>query len=403
MVQVSSVIDSETSITRADMIGRIPVRNLWLLMLYASDLFRNYYHGRISVEENPEDIPNIVAEILVRMVEYRLKRNLSFGFREKEAVLNRVRGRIDHLITARHRLLQRGKIACRYEFLTVNTTRNRYVRAALEKLSKVVSVPHLAHRCTKLANSLYQLGVVGERPPFYEVSTERYGRHEIRDLQMVTAAHLAFELALPTEDSGSRSLFLLDREVAWVWKLFEKGIAGFYDVVLSPLGWKVSAGKKLKWQIDEETAGISDILPGMITDIILENSTTKRRIVIDTKFTSILKPGRFGGETLSSGYIYQIYTYLRSQESADDPLSLNSSGLLLHPSIGSNVNETVTIQDHVLRFSTVDLTRKANEIRKQLLHAVNIDVNEISNESAESSYSNFWKVAQNRELNTSIC
>jgi 5-methylcytosine-specific restriction enzyme subunit McrC len=45
-------------------VGRIPVRNLWLLMLYASDLFRNLEKAKVAVEDNPEDIPDLVAEML---------------------------------------------------------------------------------------------------------------------------------------------------------------------------------------------------------------------------------------------------------------------------------------------------------------------------------------------------
>ena len=86
-------------------IGRIPVRNLWLLMLYASDLFRDLEKAKVAIEDNPDDIPDLVAEILCRRVERRIQRNLSYGFQSREAVLGRVRGRIDLLNTESHRLL----------------------------------------------------------------------------------------------------------------------------------------------------------------------------------------------------------------------------------------------------------------------------------------------------------
>ena len=117
-------------------IGRIPVRNLWLLMLYASDLFRDLEKANISVEDNPDNIPDLVAEILCDRVERRIQRNLSYGYQFREAVLGRVRGRIDLLNTERHRLLDRGKVACQFDELTIDTARNRFVRAALEEISK---------------------------------------------------------------------------------------------------------------------------------------------------------------------------------------------------------------------------------------------------------------------------
>ena len=354
------------------LIGRIPVRNLWLLMLYASNLFRDLEIARVAVEENPDDIPDLVAEMLCHRVERRIKRNLSYGYQWREAVLGRVRGRIDLLHTESHRLLERAKVACRFDELTINTARNRYVRAALEEISKVLCTGPLARRCRTLAMSLRNMGVTGERPSRSEVSIDRFGRHDAGDRPMVAAAHLALNLALPTEAAGTKHLSSPEREITWVRRLFEKGIAGFYDVVLSKKGWRVEAGRKIRWQIESQSEGIDRILPSMQTDITLEHRGEERRIVIDTKFNSLLTSGWHKEETLRSGYIYQVYTYLRSQEGSGDPLWYDASGLLLHPSVDENVNEFVVIQNHEIRFATVDLGATAREIREQLLQAVGV-------------------------------
>ena len=353
-------------------IGRIPVRNLWLLMLYASDLFRDLEKAKVAVEDNPDDIPDLVAEMLCRRVERRIQRNLSYGYQSREAVLGRVRGRIDLLNTERHRLLDCGKVACRFDELTNDTARNRYVRAALEEISKIVLQGALSHRCRSLAASLRRMGVTGERPKRGEVSIDRFGRHDANDQPVVAAAHLAFNLALPTEAAGAKHLSLPDREITWIRKLYEKGIAGFYDVVLSKRGWRVDAGKTIGWQIESKSLGIDKILPCMRTDIILDHSDTGRRIVIDTKFNSLVTRGWYREETLRSGYIYQIYAYLRSQEGNGDLLAENASGLLLHPSVGDMVNEAVVIQNHEIRFATVDLGGTTREIRAQLLQVLEV-------------------------------
>ncbi len=359
--------DSHEGIGR---IGRIPVRNLWLLMLYASDLFRDLERAKVAIEDNPDDIPDLVAEMLCRQVERRVRRNLSYGFRPRDAVVARVRGRIDLLNTERHRLLDRGKVACRFDELTVDTARNRFVRAALEEISKIVCSNALAHRCRSLAGSLRRMGVTGERPGHGEIAIDRFGRHDADDQQMVSAAHLAFNLALPTEAAGTKYLSLPDREITWIRKLYEKGIAGFYDVVLSGKGWCVEAGKTIGWKIERGSPGIDKILPSMRTDIILNHSGAARRIVIDTKFNSVVTSGWYREETLRSGYVYQIYAYLRSQEDNDDPLAANATGLLLHPSVGEMVNEAVVIQNHEIRFAIVDLGATAKVIRDQLLQVL---------------------------------
>jgi 5-methylcytosine-specific restriction enzyme subunit McrC len=105
----------------------------------------------------------------------------------------------------------------------------------------------------------------------------------------------------------------------------------------------------------------------MRTDVVLDHPATARRIVIDTKFTSIVTSGWYREETLRSGYVYQIYAYLRSQVGRGDLLADQASGMLLHPAVGGEVDEAVVIQGHKIRFATVDLAATAIEIRSQLL------------------------------------
>ncbi|WP_367112069.1 5-methylcytosine-specific restriction endonuclease system specificity protein McrC [uncultured Psychrobacter sp.] len=352
-------------------IGKIPVRNLWLLMLYASDICKELNAANVAVEDNPDDIPDLVAEMLCRRVEHRIQRNLSYSYQTRDAVLSRVRGRIDLLGTERGRLLERGKISCHFDELTIDTPRNRYVRAALEAISKVVKRKDLAHRCRSLDIRLRRMGVSQIRPSRSEISVDRFGRHDAEDKPMVTAAHLAFNLALPTESKGTRQLFSPERDnLPWLRKLFEKGVAGFYSTVLSNQCYRVSAGKVLKWQIGDKSSDIDKILPSMKTDIIIDNIDLAHRIVIDTKFNSVVTSGWYRNETLRSGYLYQMYAYLRSQESSDDPLNENAYGLFIHPSVGKSMNEYVVIDNHKIKFSTVDLGATAIEIREQLLKII---------------------------------
>lgn len=348
-------------------IGRIPVRNLWLLMLYASDLFRTQGAGLVGLEDSPDDLPDLIAEILAHSVEKRQRRQLSLGYRRRDAVLSRVRGRIDVLQTERHQLLSRGLVACEFEELTVDTPRNRFVRAALESVCRVVRRKDIAHRCRSLAAGMKAMGVSGEAPCRAEMSADRFGRHDADDRMIVAAARLAMDMALPTEAAGNQMLPLPEREVTWVRRLFEKAIGGFYDVVLSPQGWRVHCGGTLTWQIDRKTDGIDRILPTMRTDVVIEHKASDRRIVIDTKFTSIVTSGWYRDESLRSGYVYQIYAYLQSQAGRGDALADSASGLLLHPSIGEEVDETVVIQGHSIRFATIDLATSPSDIRARLL------------------------------------
>ena len=364
---------------------RIPLRNIWLLLLYASELFKQLTkEERGDAEKRPDELPELAAEILAREVERRLHRHLTHGWRPRAADLRRVRGRIDLRRTATRQLLQRGQIACRFDELTADTPRNRYVRAALRQAAAEIAaaaqrrrnapsgretqMAELARRCRSLARRLERLGVTGPQPPTHEIDAAHWRGFAADDRRMLGAARLVFELALPNEEAGNLRLPPPPRDqIQWLRQLFEKAVGGFYDVTLTPNGWRVDTGRRLYWPAENPTPGLSSILPSMQTDIILEHRQDGRRIVIDTKFNSILTAGPHRDAVIRSANLYQIYAYLHSQENPDDRPSIHSAGILLHPAIGENVDESAVIQSHPIRFATVDLGASAPEIRRRLL------------------------------------
>jgi 5-methylcytosine-specific restriction enzyme subunit McrC len=270
-----------TAVGGAGFIGRIPVRNIWLLMLYASDLLQTSGRALVDAERNPEEIADLVARLLADAVEERHRKQLSLGYQARSADLSRVRGRIDLLRTERRQLLARGAVACRFVELSVDTPRNRFVRGALETVARLVSQPELRHRCRRLAADMKALGVSGAVPSRSELGADRIGRHDAADRVMLAAAKLAMDLVLPTEVAGPRPLPMPDREEQWARRLFERAVGGFYRTVLQPELWYVRTGRSLQWPIDWCTEGARDILPGMKTDIVLDKLAAGRRIVIE--------------------------------------------------------------------------------------------------------------------------
>lgn len=346
-------------------IGRIPVRNLWLLMLYASDLTRSRDAFNAAVEDDTSDLPDLIARLLADAVERRLRRGITRGYYPRDKALTRVRGRIDILTTESRQLLSRGEVFCRFEELTLDMPRNRLVRAALDLVARLVDSHALAQRCRALSATLGRAGVGGLRPSRAQIAADQIGRNDVADRLMVALANLAFDLALPTEHAGTTALVAPDREEAWVRRLFERAVLGFARLELEPLGWSVRGSIPLDWQTSARSAGLAAILPRMVTDIMLDPPNGQRRLVIDTKFTSILASGRFGGAGLKSGYLYQMYAYLRSQEGRD-PRWDAAAGLFLHPAIGQSLSEQVTIQNHPIAFATVDLGGTTAAIRGEL-------------------------------------
>ncbi len=349
-------------------VGKIPVKNLWLLMLYASELYRAGGSKYAGIEDNPEDIPELVAKILTHSVEKRLKQNLSVAYEARHRIINRVRGKIDLLTTERHQLVMRGKVACDFDELTQDTPRNRYIKRACRQLAKITK-PQTSRRLMSLSKSFERLGVSNE--PFPEhLATSPLARHERNDTEMLFAAKLAHKITLPNEADGLTLLPIVDRDIHWLRLLFEKSMTGFFDVNLSGMGWKVFGGQTIHWPVYDASEGVSALLPRMQTDIVLENKQPLKRIVIDTKFTSVLRKNHHGQDRFKRDYLFQLYSYLRSQEREQDILSFDSDGLFLHPSVGEDIDEQFSVQGHSIRFLTVDLSKTAKEIKQSLMTVV---------------------------------
>ena len=359
-------LDDDSVVAESTPLDEIPVRNIWLLFLYASGLaqFRNRFNA--EVEQSP-DFKSLLARLLCYAAERRLRRNLSFGYRARRDVLRRVRGRIDILKTVTESLLRKGQVACRFTELTVDTPRNRLVRAALGQMASSKLDDRLENRCRTLAHCLGRIGVGAELPSRAQIVSDQIARHEVDDRLLVSLANAVFNLILPTEDAGGRSVLAAQREGVTLWKLFEKAIGNFFAAELpAEDGWRVRTSTPHQWPITACSRGLGGYLPNMKTDIIIENAQAQRRIIVDTKFNQVVTRSQFGALQFKTEHLYQLFAYLRSQESPSDPMSISADGMLLYPSAGLHVDETALIQGHRMRFVTVDLARPSAEVVEQL-------------------------------------
>ena len=359
-------VDADSRAQELALLDEIPVRNIWLLFLYASDLAR--FRGRFNAEvEESTDFKSLLARLLCHATERGVRRNLSFGFRARRDILRRVRGRIDILKTVSDDLFRKGKVACRFTELTVDTPRNRLVRAAHEKLASLQLDEGLSNRCRMLAHFLGRIGVSAELPSRAEIASDQIGRHEADDRLLVSLAMAVFNLILPSEAPGGRSVFASQRGDNTLWKLFEKAIGNFFAAELPREdGWRVFASKQHEWPVVSSSQGLGAYLPRMETDIIIENVQAQRRIVVDTKFNQVVTRSQFGALRFKSDHLYQLFAYLRSQERPNDRMSIEADGILLYPSSGLHIDETALIQHHRMRFVTIDLGRRSAEVVKQL-------------------------------------
>lgn len=347
---------------------QIPVRNLWLLYLYASELYRHLdADERITAERAPEQLPALAARILCMEVEKRLHGELTYGYVQRHDVLTAVRDRLDILGTERGQLLQRGRVMCSYEELTVDTSRNRYVAAALNVASRQLTAcsKGLRQRCASLVTALSRRGVHVAVPDSRTPRLEVYGHFDHHDRRMMAAAQIVVELLMPSHAPGTSHLRTLDTDHRTLRKLYEHGLRGFYAVNIP--GASVGP-RELQWLAEPG----DDLFPKMRTDITLTGGGLGREVVIECKFTEALSaetpkhPRRF-----HTNHLYQLYAYLRTQE-VDGSSDPRAAGILLYPATNSVplVDSHTAIQRHPFTVATVDLRQDPEQVRQRLLALV---------------------------------
>ncbi len=348
---------------------RIAVGNLWLLYLYGSRLYGLLaQEERVAAEAAPQDLPELAARILCQEVQHRMERGLSQTYVEQHAVLTSVRDRIDHLHTARGNYLAQGKVTCSYTEMTVDTPRNRFVLAALDAGHRMLAPRTAAHAeaqmCRTTAAQLMRFGIQLTPLDRRDRTLEPVGRLDQADRRMLAAATMLLDMTSPSFAAGNRWVRQLDTlKDSRLRQIFEEAVRGYYRVNL-PSDWEVGK-RQLLWP----NAPLGNASwPTMETDITITTSTGQR-LVIDTKFTAALTEATpWRASTLKSAHLYQLHTYLASQEATGDPVDRTAAGLLLYPSTDQALDVTTRRQvgSHILAVQTIDLAAPSASIGESL-------------------------------------
>jgi 5-methylcytosine-specific restriction enzyme subunit McrC len=348
----------------------IPIRNIWWLMMFASDTSGIVLSTRRGTEDIQEDLPDLVSTLLSDEVSKRFRQKFSVDYETVSAELYRVRGRIDLLQTARRSLLARGKVAVKFSKITHDNDVNRLALHALKQLSKIVS----KNRQPAVKSAIQKLEISGVKPSASSLQINRVFAKGQNDLKLVSLSKLAISLQLISQQHGSDKFFDVEKEPEQLRKLFEAAISGFYKYHLKPNDWKVSGGRKFPWNLSDESDGFKALMPQMITDIEIEHAPTKNKLIIDTKFTSVLEKSIWK-ETFKSNHFYQLNAYLDAskQVARSKGDSLQIEGMLLYPSVGADFTESAVLDGSRLRVCTVNLDGIPEEISQRLLSFVSLD------------------------------
>lgn len=335
--------------------SRVLLANVHIMMAYA---FRSLERidGTPKAAVEFEHLHDLLAEIIVSETSLQVKRGLDHGYREETRELQTVRGRIDLQGSIRQRSFVRGELVCRYDEFVADTDLNRAVRATVLLLARHGNVA--PQRREALARLLpFFAGVRAVNPRAIRWKDLQLNRINASYRWLLAACELTVKGLLPTEGHGDALLPWLNDEAMST--LFERFVKEYFHFHHPRFDAKAA---QIPWAAEMDGAGLHQ-LPAMRTDITLRSDNAM--LIIDTKYYgSSMQVSHYGRETLHSGNLYQIHTYVKNASA----LEKSVSGLLLYARTDGPIQPDLdaVIGGHRIGATTIDLTKPWSLLRADL-------------------------------------
>lgn len=347
----------------------IDVRSVWFLLLYASDLLDKLIgedRERLLQGEHDNDLLDALAEILAMRVEKRTRVMLLRGYHQRIQPLNRVRGRIDHLGTSRGRLMESGRVLCRYDEQTVDLPRYRFMLVTLRRAARRAVSAEVRRGCLTTAQMLERSGVSPIDPTAVELSKEQFGHFDAEDRTLLSLSRLVRDMCAPEHSPGSIELPMILRDESALRSLFERAVRGFYRHNLGPRGYSVGAENR-PWPAEGDQGDVA-FLPRLNADVVIRGHGSQT--IVECKFAPIFTWHK-NKPMLRPDYVRQLFSYASVFcNEFDGETRAVLLGALADGSPGHDLN--MTIGDIAFAVRQIDLSNGPTAIRAALSAAIQV-------------------------------
>lgn len=296
----------------------ILVRNIYYMLSYAFQELRKNNYDEIS-KEDFEYIQDLFADILYKGISYQLKQGLYREYIERKDTLSVLKGKLDIQGTIRNRIRRKNTLSCEYDELSEDNIFNQILKTTAGILirERYVKPQHK----NQLKSLMPFFDGVNEMDPFnIHWNMMRFQRNNQTYKMLMNICYFILDGMLMTTESGAYKMATFSDE--HMNRLFEKFVLEYYRHHFPKLS---AYPDQIGWDItDRDTAAI-DFLPTMKTDITLHSGD--RTLIIDTKYYGRMMQEQFDKQTIHSGNLYQIFTYVKNLDKDNTGLV---SGMLLY-------------------------------------------------------------------------
>lgn len=333
----------------------IPVQNIYYMLAYAFQVLNENGYKDIATEQF-DNVGELCAAILAKGISVQLKRGLGKEYVSQTEPLSSLRGKIDIAESIKTQSMLRKQLVCTYDDFTVNSYMNRILKSTMELLirSDISKV-----RKKDLRKLLVFFGDV-DSIDVYDINWRlQYNRNNQSYRMLISICYLVVKGLLQTNTAGITKLmdFLDEQRMC---RLYEKFILEYYRKEHPEV--KASASQ-IPWQLDDDFGAM---LPVMQSDIMLSKGSAT--LIIDAKYYGHTTQSQYGVNTLHSGNLYQIFTYVKNKDAeyGDQPHTV--SGMLLYAQTDEVVqpNHVYHMSGNKITVRTLDLNLPFSDIAKQL-------------------------------------
>lgn len=337
------------------------IKNIYYMLSYAFTALKESVYDDIQ-KESFDNIHNLFAAILAKGIGLQLKQGLYREYINRVENLPVVRGKIDMPGTIKNRLEHRMIVTCDYDELSENNLLNQILKSTVFLLLRQKNVQE-KYKSELKKEMLFFSEVEEIELAHIRWSDIRFQRNNRTYQLLLSICQLWIEGSLLTTESGEYRLANIVDEQRMS-RLYEKFILEYYA---QEFGQRIkgfsSRALQIPWQLDD---GYDALLPVMQTDITLTYGN--QTLIIDAKYYERTLQTNFDVQTLHSGNMYQIFTYVKNKEAELAGTGHQVSGMLLYARTDEDLvpDNVYHMSGNKISVKTLDLNQEFSEIQNQL-------------------------------------
>ena len=331
----------------------IKIKNIYYMLSYAFYSLNDDKYNKIQTEEF-ENTSELFAEILAIGVAKQIKQGLVKDYIDVTETTSSIRGKIEITDSINSQVFLKKQLTCTYDEFSVNCYLNQILKSTMNLLLKSDISTSRKKKLKNILRYFSEVDLIDLKDVNWKI---RFDRNNQNYRMLIGVCYLISKGLLQTTKKGDVKLmnFLDDQLMS---RLYEKFILNYYKKEHPSINANAS---QIKWQLDD---GEDYLLPRMQSDIMLEY--LDKVLIIDAKYYKNTLQSYYGVNTIHSGNLYQVFTYVKNKqiEVPDGEVS----GMLLYARTDEELlpNNTYKMSGNSISVKTLDLNQDLKLIKEQL-------------------------------------